>query len=79
MREKNPMITLLEELKKVLPIDIETPKLHCTIFEDNNTCIGLVKCPKMRSRTKHIGLKYHHFRSKVRDNTITMRYIDTKH
>ena len=78
MRDTIPMITLLEELKKVLPIDVETPKLHCTIFEDNNACIELVKCPKMRPRTKHIGLKYHHFRSKVKDNTISIQHIDTK-
>ena len=32
----------------------------------------------MRTRTKHIGFKYHHFRSKVKDKTISVQYIDTK-
>ena len=70
-------MTLLCELSKVLPIELETPKLHCTIFEDNNSCIELVKCPKMRPRTKHIGLKYHHFCSKVKEGLISVKYIHT--
>ena len=72
------MMTLLEELKAPLPIDIELPKIHCTIFEDNNSCIELVKCPKMRPRTKHIGLKYHHFRSKVKQGMVTIKYVNTQ-
>ena len=32
----------------------------------------------MRPRTKHIGLKYHHFRKHVLDKTISIEYIDTK-
>ena len=72
------MMTSIEELKKVLPIHEETPKLHCTIFEDNNSCIELVKCPRMRPRTKHIGLKYHHLRSKVKEGIVTDKYVYTK-
>ena len=72
------MNILLEELKEVLHIDTEAPKLHCTIFGDGDACIELVKCPKMRPRTKHIGLKYHHFRSKVKYGLVTVTYIDTR-
>ena len=78
LREAIPMMTLLEEISNILPIDLETPKLHCTVFEDNNSCIELVKCPKLRPRTKHIGLKYHHFRSKVKSGLISVRYISTE-
>ena len=53
MREAIPMMSLLKELSTVMNIHIEKPKLHCTIFEDNNSCIEIVKCPKMRPRTKH--------------------------
>ena len=38
----------------------------------------MVKCPKMRPRTKHIGLKYHHFRSKVKEGLITVKYVNTE-
>jgi hypothetical protein len=33
----------------------------------------------MRPRTKHIALKYHHFRSHVANGSIKVRWIDTKH
>ena len=78
LREAIPMMTMLEEIAKILPISIEMPKLHCTVFEDNNSCIELVKFPKMRPRTKHIGLKYHHFRSKVHAGLISVQYINTE-
>ena len=78
MREAIPMITLLQELKEILPIEDTTPKIHCTIFEDNNSCIEMVKCPKMRPRTKHIGLKCHHFRSKVKEELVTVKYVNTE-
>ena len=77
LREAIPMMTFLEEIKRVLPMDLERPKLHCKVFEDNNSCIELAKCPKLRPRTKHIGLKYHHFRSKIKEGLISVHYIHT--
>ena len=77
MREVIPLMELLKELNPLLPIRNVTPKLHCTIFEDNNLCIELVKCPRMRPRAKHIALKYHHFRSKVKDGSVSVEYIHT--
>ena len=78
MREEIPMMTLIGEVRRILFIENEMPKTHCTIFEDNNSCIELVKYLKMRPRTKHIGLKYHHFRSKVRQGMITVNYTNIK-
>ena len=71
------MMTLLEELKELLLIDNDFAKVNCRILEDNSSCIELVNCPKMRPTTKHIGLKYHHFRSKVQEGLVTIKYIDT--
>ena len=62
MRDTIPRMALIEELALVLPIIIEKSKVHCTVYEDNNSFIELVKCPRMRQRKKHIGLKYHYFR-----------------
>ena len=39
--------------------------LHSTVFEDNNGAIALALSPKMTPRTKHIAVKYHHFRTSV--------------
>ena len=72
------MMTLLEEISSILPIDLVAPKLHCTVFEDKNSCIELVKCPKLRPRTKHIGLEYHHFRSKVKSGLISVQRVNTE-
>ena len=69
-REVIPMMTILEERKSTLPIDIDTSEIHCTIIKDNNSCIELVKYPKMRPRTKNIDYNT----SKVK---ITSKYIDT--
>ena len=69
MRDTIPLITLTGELAVVLPIIKE---------KDNNSCIELVKFPRMRPRTKHIALKYHRFRSKVKEDLITVKRVDTK-
>ena len=71
-----PLLGLLGELKEVVPTDDSTPKVHCTVFEDNKGCIDLANLPKTSPRTKHIALKYHHFRSFV-GNTISIHYIET--
>ena len=73
-----PLIELLKELGKVIPIRGSDPILHCILFEDNKGCIDLVKAPRMRPRTKHIALKYHHFRRHVKDKIISIEYVDTK-
>ena len=53
-----------------------SPKVICTIFEDKKRCLDLARAPKIRSRTKHIALKYHHFKSHI-GKTISIRYIET--
>ena len=77
LRDVIPLIGLLRELQPALSFITDIPTVHCTIFEDNKGCIDLVNVPKIRPRTKHIALKYHHFRSFVRNNTISIQYIDT--
>ena len=52
--------------------------IRCTIFEDNKGCIDLAHIPKMRHMTKHIALKYHHFRSYVSKQMISINYIETQ-
>ena len=61
------ILHLLEELKEN-KIDFELPiaNVYAKCFEDNTGCLDLAKTPKLRPRTKHIAVKYHHFRSHVR-------------
>jgi hypothetical protein len=37
------------------------PRVHCKAFEDNSGALKLARLPKLRPRTKHINIKYHHF------------------
>ena len=39
------------------------PTIQCTIYEDNAGTIELATLPKLRPRTKHIAIQYHHFRT----------------
>ena len=78
MRDVIPLMTIIEELSEALNIKKEKPKMFCTVFEDNNGALKLAKTPRMRPRTKHISLKYHHFKQHVKDNKIKIAAIDTK-
>jgi len=78
LREVIPLMTLLKEIDGVFPIGIQKPKIHCKVWEDNNSCISLAKGQKFSPRTKHIAIKYHHFRSFVKDKTIEIFPIDTR-
>lgn len=63
MREVIFLMNLLEELRKngVELLD-KQPLIKCNVFEDNVGAIELAKLPKLRPRTKHIAIQYHHFR-----------------
>ena len=78
MREVIPMMTLLEEINEVFPIGKKTPKVHCKVWEDNESCIKVVKNENFTPRTKHIAIKYHHFRSFIKNGNISVHSIDTK-
>ncbi len=54
------------------------PTVHCRIFEDNSGALEITKVPKMRPRTKHIKIKYHHFRDFVGTGEISLHAITNK-
>ncbi|MGL5499728.1 MAG: Ty1/Copia family ribonuclease HI, partial [Plesiomonas shigelloides] len=49
----------------------------CTLFEDNAGALCLAKAPAMRPQTKHINVKYHHFRAAVAAGRVTIQDIST--
>ena len=78
LRETIPIINLVNELKRrKFNVYSTTPKVYCTAFEDNNGALELARVPKMRTRTKHINIVYHHFRQHVKDRIINVHPIDT--
>ena len=72
-----PTVSLIEELTSIMTLEYKEPILKCTIFEDNNGALELARAPIMRPRTKHIALKYHHFRSFVKFKYVRIEPIDT--
>ena len=52
--------------------------VHCKIFEDNLGALKIAKVPKIRSQTKHINLKYHHFRSFVDKVILSIHSLGTR-
>jgi hypothetical protein len=57
---------LIKEMKtRGFNVGDTTPTVKCTLFEDNSGALCLARAPAMRPRTKHINVKYHHFRALV--------------
>ena len=54
------------------------PDVYCKAFEDNSGALELARTPKMRPRTKHINIVYHHFREHVRKRLIQLIPIGTE-
>lgn len=48
-----------------------------SVYEDNASCLKFATAPKMSSRTKHIAIPYHFFRSKVNDLEVKVVSIST--
>ena len=78
LRDTIPIMNLFKELQtNGFDENYVAPKVHCKAFEDNMGALELAKVPKMRPRTKHINLVYHHFREHVRQKEITVHPITT--
>ncbi len=66
MRDLLPMRRVLEDIGTKLKLEFIKPAMvHSTIFEDNNGALSLAKTPRMTPPTKHIGVKYHWFKSHI--------------
>ena len=78
LREVIPIMQLLREIhdRGITGMYIP-PKVYCKAFEDNSGALHMATVHKVRPRTKHINQVYHHFRSHVRDGSITIHPIST--
>lgn len=65
LRETIPMTNLMREMNDIFPLYIPQPKFILKVREDNQSCIAMTTNPKFTPRTKHIAIKYHHFRKHV--------------
>lgn len=51
------------------------PTVHCTVFEGNSGALEMARLPKMRPRTKHLNVRSHHFRERVRKGDISILHV----
>jgi len=78
LREVIPMIQLLDELKGTgFETYSEEPIVHCKCFEDNSRALEISRLPKIRPRTKHINVIFHHFRSFVCEGKVKILPIES--
>ena len=74
LRQTIPLMNVVKEMAKLgYNVGTTTPQVYCTLFEDNSGALILAMAPRMRPRTKHINVKYHHFRSHVARKEIIVK------
>ena len=83
LREAIPIQNLTKEIDCIFPLNIPSPDFCLTVHEDNLSTIAMAESLKFTPRTKHIAIKYHHFRSRVQcsynpTGDIRIKYIESK-
>jgi hypothetical protein len=79
LRDVIPVMNLIQEIcKKGFEVVCTEPYVYCKVFEDNSSALELARLPKLRPRTKHINICYHHFCEHVCKGLIKIFPIDTK-
>ena len=83
LREALPVQRLAKEINSIVPLYTPTTNFCLMVHEDNLSSIAMAESLKFTPRTKHIAIKYHHFRSKVKTTynpagDILIKYISTK-
>jgi Reverse transcriptase (RNA-dependent DNA polymerase)/GAG-pre-integrase domain len=78
LREVLPLMELTKELSKAgFAFSPMVPQVFCQAFEDNSGALEMARTHKMRPRTKHMNIKYHHFREAVAQGLVTIHAIST--
>ena len=73
LRDVIPLMNLTNKVCQRYNDEIQSqPTVWCKVFEDNSCALELAMTPKMRPRTKHINVKFHHFRDYVKHKLITI-------
>jgi hypothetical protein len=73
-----PVMNLLQEMREQdFQVICTEPHVYCKVFEDNSGALELARLPRLRPRTKHINVCYHHFRKHVRKGLIKIFPINT--
>ena len=77
MRDLIPLRHIMLEVSSVFGMKCDSCNSYTTTFEDNKGAIELAKEPKYRPQTKHLSIKWHHFREHTKQGTAEIFYIET--
>ena len=64
-------------MNKIFPLLILTPDFVCKVHKNNQSCIKMATGTDFSPRTKHIALKYNHFRSHIKSGGVDIHYRQT--
>ncbi len=78
LREVISLLTIMEEINEVFRLMMNSPNFYCKVWEDNQSCIAMATSQKFTPQTKHIALKYHHFKQYVESGKIQINYVHTE-
>ena len=79
LRATIPLMNFVKEIRERHDKNLtDVPVVKCEVFEDNSGAVELSMVHKMRPRTKHINVKYHHFREHVRKKLIKISHIPSE-
>lgn len=71
------LMYLLQEINEKITTVSTKPVIKCKVFEDNSAALEIARVPKMRPRTRHINVAYHHFTAEVANKRLTLLPINT--
>lgn len=76
LRDQIPLMDLLKEVSQQgVGVQVPPARIYCKAFEDNAGALELARIPKIRPRTKHINVCYHHFREHVENGLIEVHHV----
>ena len=59
-------------------LDPSQENITIPIFSDNQSAISLASIDGYNSRTKHIDIRHHHIREKIKESIVSLNYIPTE-
>lgn len=77
LRDALPIQRVLRDLAGIFGFSEPDLVMRCNLYEDNEGAVALASDPKYRLRTKHIAVKYHHFRERVLIGEVKVLKIST--
>ena len=77
MRQLIVVQRVLQDMVDCLKFEIETPKIHAEVFEDNNSAFLLANNQRLTERSKWLNCKLHFFWEYINNGTATVSKIST--